>query len=405
MDVDSERELVRKIVDAAVIAAKVLLETDQEMLESLLTDKGMLHPEPIPASTDHGLLFRVDYSLIPSLSTRPAVQRLLTDERLMLEKHRMSVTEFLLVHEGLVEGAGSAARLEHEYSRALTTAEHLLVWLEYTRGDTRLALRRRWGIRSDSALDAIVDRVTRCINTTNHVQWPNAAARQALHGWLAVSEDVIAIMDAVPCETGSSSGSGRQLRSASQPHCTPRYLVCVSPMGEVVYVEGPIEGTSDDHAAFERSAFASDARRLLSPGELLLAGEQFDCKLHGPVVCSIPPDVISADRDADMQLSMRMFNEELDEGRRMARHVFAWLGEKATIIARRFPADHTAQSDLFRACCRVYNFLHMRRQIYANKAQSDTESPRVLSAAAKCDHSVLYETDGESGVGRICCAE
>ena len=63
---------------------------DQEMLQATLTEMGLLHPDPIPASADHDFLLRVDYSLTPSLSSWPAIQRLLEDERLMLHavRHR-----------------------------------------------------------------------------------------------------------------------------------------------------------------------------------------------------------------------------------------------------------------------------------------------------------------------------
>ena len=52
-----------------------------------------------------------------------------------------------------------------------------------------------------------------------------------------MDEALIAILDSVHCETGRRTGAlTRQLRSASQPHSTQHYLVCISPTA-VLYVE------------------------------------------------------------------------------------------------------------------------------------------------------------------------
>jgi hypothetical protein len=286
----------------------------------------------------------------------------------------MTITEFLILHEELEqhiaatrETPEAASHLSPHLHSKLTTAEQLLVWLCHTHGETIQALKTLFEVEADSTLYRTIDHVTCCINTVYEhlIDWPSAGDRQLLRGWLAVSSNAIAILDGVHCEIQKPTHGGKAFWSVYKGRYSQFYLVAVSALGMVVYIDGPHPGRGNDRGAFNKCTLATNPEQFVSEGECILADGGF-CGGH-PLLCPVPLDMIAREEDAEVRMRLVQFNDELSEGRRLVEDVFSWLKGRARIFGMRFPRNYTKQGNLFYACCRVYNCIRGRRIQFANR--------------------------------------
>ena len=176
----------------------------QELLNSVLEDNGSRKPRPIPTALDHPPRFAVSYGRVLDLTEHTAIRSVLQDETVFYDKHRLTITEFLLLLALLEPAIGltrhTNAVATHECAHAhtkLNAAEQLLLWLYWTKGTPLPALTDLFGLLHPTTLTRCIDHVTSCINTTlaDVIHWPTADERRDVYGSIAVCDTAIGYLD------------------------------------------------------------------------------------------------------------------------------------------------------------------------------------------------------------------
>jgi hypothetical protein len=185
-----------------------------------------------------------------------------------------------------------------------------------------------------------------------------------MHGWFAVCDKAVAILDGTHCEIKKPTENQRKYRSGYKHKHTQNYLVCTDAFALVIYIAGPYPGKENDRGDFNKCSLALHPADYVSEGEVILADGGF---IGGePLLTPIHADIIKGAESEGERDMLMDFNEELTEGRVLVEDVFGWLKARARILDGRFPRKRERQSDVFIATCCVYNFVRLLRMDYAN---------------------------------------
>jgi len=374
---------VDAIVPALALLEKVPL-TPQQILNSILEDHGMRKPSPIPVSVSHSASFAVHYGQLDELVRLPSLQPLIKDGDKFFDLLRMSVTEFLLLHAQLAptivltrKKAQKPATSSANSHPVLSTAEQLLLWLFYTKGQDAAVMGLFFGALHRTTVIRVCNHVSQSIQIAlgDVVRWPTPDERKLLRGWFSVCDKAIAVLDGTHCEIRKPTNDESDYHSSYKHKHTLNYLVCVSPFALVIYVSQAFKGRGNDRGAFNRTPLATSPADFVSEGEVILADGGF----HGgpQLLCPVTVTEIAAVRSEDMQLGLAGFNDELTEARVLVEDVFSWLKARARILEGRFPQNKKRQRSVFVATCCVYNFIRMKRIAYA--AELDKSGVRSMS--------------------------
>lgn len=321
---------------AALLAQSAMIvdspSSNQEMLNSVLEDSGYRKPRPIPTAIDHPPRFNVPYGRVLDLTVHTAVRSVLADETVFFDKHRISITEFLLLLAllepaiGLTRHSDTAATHEQPHAHTkLNAAEQLLLWLYWTKGAPLSALTDMFGQLHPTTLTRCIDHVTSCIkNTLSHViQWPTAEERKDLHGWIAVCDTAVAYLDGTHIPISRPTRSPAAYWSSYKSKYTQNYLVCVDPFALITYIDGPFPGRGNDRGAFNQCTLATDYSNYVSNGDVVIADGGF---MGGPqLLVPFHSDIITRAESEEEKQNMLAFNDELSEGRVLVEDVFGWL--------------------------------------------------------------------------------
>ena len=356
----------------------------QEMLNSVLEVHGFRKPRHIPAATDHPPRFSVPYGRVLELTEHTAIRSVLADETVFFDKHRMSVTEFLLLLALLEPMIGLTRHSDIEPTHEtphlhtkLNPAEQLLLWLYWIKGTPLSALTDLFGRLHNNTLTRCVDHVTRCINTTlEHViSWPAPEDRKSLHGWVAVCDKAVAFLDGTHLPISRPNDHPAAYWSTYKSKYTQNYLVCVNPFALITYVDGPFPGRGNDRGAFNQCTLASNHTQYVSDGEVIVADGGF---MGGPqLLVPFHSDTITHAASEDEKADMISFNDELSEGRVLVEDVFGWLKATCRILESRWRGSKRKQPEVFKATCCMYNYVRMLRIEYAQHVINSNDSSMV----------------------------
>jgi hypothetical protein len=355
--------------------------TKQELLNSVLEDTGYRKPRPIPTALDHPPRFQVSYARVVDLTEHSAIRSVLADETVFLDKHRISITEFLLLLALLEPGISltrhSKFAATHETPHAhskLNPAEQLLLWLYWTKGTPISALTDLFGQLHPTTLTRMIDHVTCCINDAlaHVVHWPTPDERKDVYGWAAVCDKAIAYLDGTHLPISRPTESPAAYWSTYKSKYTQNYLVCVNAFALVTYIDGPFPGRGNDRGAFNQCTLATDYADFVSEGEVIIADGGF---MGGPqLLVPFHSDTITHAQSEEEKADMMSFNDELSEGRVLVEDVFGWLKATARILEGRFRRSKTKQPAVFEATCCVYNYIRMMRIEYAQHMRDVSNS-------------------------------
>lgn len=351
----------------------------QEMLNAVLEDTGYRKPRPIPASETHPPRFSVPYGRLLDLTEHTAIRSVLQDETVFFDTHRISVTEFLLLHAILEPTIGMTRPSHTDTTHAsphahtkLNAAEQLLLWLYWTKGTPISTLPDLFGLLHPTTLTRCIDHVTSCIITilSHVIHWPTAEERKDLYGWVAVCDKAVAYLDGTHIPISRPTRSPAAYWSSYKSKYTQNYLVCVNAFALVTYIDGPYPGRGNDRGAFNQCTLATDYADYVSAGEVIIADGGF---MGGPqLLVPIHSDVITHAASEDEKQDMISFNDELSEGRVLVEDVFGWLKLTARVLESRWRRGSRKQPEVFRAVCCVYNYVRMMRMEYAQHMQSES---------------------------------
>jgi hypothetical protein len=346
--------------------------TDQQLLFSLLDDDGKRKPEPILYSPFLPESFKVDLTPLQSLTQHGHFGSLIQDDGRFYSRHRMTITEFLLLFSvlepQLVLTRQSRQSVPHHSAHRhtkLTPALQLLLWFYYTKGAPIPLITEIFGNLHPTSLYRAVDHVTQCIQTalSDVIRWPTAEERMALHGWTAVCDTAIGYLDGTHCPIQHPIKQGKAYYSSYKHKYTQNYLVAVNPLAIIIYIAGPYPGRENDRGDYNSCSLATDNSEFFSEGEVLLADGGF---IGGPgLLVPIHGDVISREEVTEEREDMLLSNDILSEGRVVVEDVFSWLKARARILERVFPRRRSVQAGVFTATCEVYNFIRLLRIKYA----------------------------------------
>ena len=344
----------------------------QQILNSILEENGFRKPPPIPVSTTHPPRFQVDYGRVLDLTQHTVIRSVLSDETVFFQKHRVTITEFLLLL-AMVEPAITLARQNttadlhqapHVHCK-LNPAEQLLLWMYWTKGTPLMALTELFGSLHETTLTRMIDHVSHCIEWTLGVllTWPTAEERKDLYGWVGVCDTAVAFLDGTHLPVSKPTRNPSAYWSTYKQKYTQNYLVCVNPFALIIYVDGPYPGRGNDRGAFNQCSLATDFRKYVSEGEVIVADGGF---MGGPqLLVPLHSDTITHAADEEEKQDMLSFNEELSDGRVLVEDVFGWLKGAARILEGRYRRGKASQAPVFKAMCCVYNFTRMMRIEYA----------------------------------------
>ena len=356
----------------------------QEMLNSVLEDTGYRKPRQIPVSLTHPPRFAVPYGRVLDLTQHTAVRSVLADETVFFDKHRMSITEFLLLLAlvepaiGLTRHSDTAPTHEtpHAHSK-LNSAEQLLLWLYWTKGTPLSALTDLFGQLHSTTLTRMIDHVTHCINNTlsGVIQWPTAEERKNCYGWVAVCDKAVSYLDGTHIPISRPDTNPAPYWSTYKSKYTQNYLVCVSPFALITYIDGPFPGRGNDRGAFNQCSLATNYTDFVSDGEVIIADGGF---MGGPqLLVPFHSDTITHAESEEEKANMLTFNDELSEGRVLVEDVFGWLKMTARVLEGRWRRSKRKQPEVFKAVCCVYNYVRMMRIEYAQHVRHESSAMSI----------------------------
>ena len=175
----------------------------------MLADLRLLPMQYVPDAAMPSVVDASGSSDPASLVRHVVLQDVLRDGRRFVETYAMTVAEFVILHARLQPGINSVRQnsrgtgIDHAHSHALlTSAEQLIVWLEYIKGARNASERLLLSGLDRTTIDRYVDHVTGAVNGTFErlIQWPDAAERANLHDSFGVATGVIGVLDGTHCE-------------------------------------------------------------------------------------------------------------------------------------------------------------------------------------------------------------
>jgi len=346
--------------------------SDQQILFSVLDDVGIRKPEPIPYSPDLPAPFTVDLSPLSDLTKHGSFVDIAQDDDLFYQRHRVTVTEFLLLlsvlepHLSLSREQSNSASHPSSHGQAkLTPALQLLLWFYYTKGVPLSLVTDLFNGLHRTTLLRTVKHVTQCIRTTlsDLIRWPTPDERKALYGLTAVCDKAIGYLDGTHCAIRRPSKDSKPYYSSYKHKYTQNYLVAVNPFAVVIFLEGPYPGRANDRGDYNECSLAIHCTQFFSEGELLLADGGF---MGGPgLLVPMHADIIIKAESEQKRDDYLLFNEVLSEARVVVEDVFSWLKARARILERVFPGRKGSQYGVFEATCLVYNFTRLLRIQYS----------------------------------------
>lgn len=307
-----------------------------------------------------------------SLVNHSNLQITLRNGRRFESIYAMTVAEFIALHARLrpgilsVQSSSEAAGIDVRHSHPiLTTAEQLLVWLEYVKATRMGGLMVMFPTVSESTLWRSIDHVTEAINYIwyGNIQWPDQSERAGLHEGFAIEARAVGVLDGTHCEIDMPAVNADAYRAGHKKRYTQNYLCVVNVFGLVIYVAGPFPGATGDRGAWKQCALFADRDSFFSPGEVLLAdggfvgGRYLMCPYH---VDDIRRAASTEERDAMVQ-----HNNELSQDRTLVEDAFAWIKQCAPVLGTRFHRYRTRQGEAVFAVCRWWNELRRLRGEYA----------------------------------------
>ena len=338
----------------------------------MLAHLGLLPMRCVPDTVMPSVLDPSGHTDPGSLVHHTAFENVLHDGRRFKDSYGMTVAEFVILHARLSPGIlgvrhhSSGGGIDHAHSHTrLTSAEQLLVWLEYIKGARNATQRLYSGGIDRTTVDRYVDHVTRAINYMweHLVEWPDASVRADLQDSFGVAAGVIGVLDGTHCQISRPTHNARLYCAGQKKIYSQNYLVAVNVLGVVMYIAGPYPGSVNDRTAWRECALYAERESLFAADQCLLADGGFVGGRH--LLCPYHVfDIRAAPTEEHRQL-MIQFNNEISRDRTLVEDAFAWIKQAAPILGMRYKRHHTRQSEALFAVCRWWNALRMLRAEYA----------------------------------------
>jgi len=337
-----------------------------------LDEMGLLHLRLIPDIAQQELQHNDPSFSTQHLSNIHDLQQLLIDPVKFYHSTRISITEFIVIHDALKDtiirnrSVTRVTTYDHTHSHPLlTSAEQLLLWMWYVVGSPTQTLELIFGGLHHTTIFRYVDHLNQCINEMlgHFIEWPDQDTRKSMYGMMSLADEVVAVLDGTHCEIQRPSYGEDDYYSGYKGCHTQNFLVAVNPLGMIIYVDGPYPGRQNDRGVYNQSDLAQHPERYVTPGELILADGGF---IGGaPLICPIHIDSINKASSEEVKNDMIEFNEELSSNRVLVEDVFSWLKSRAHVLASKFRRNKESQKAVFFAACCFYNFIRSSRIEYA----------------------------------------
>ena len=183
----------------------------------------------------------------------------------------------------------------------------------------------------------------------------------------------VAVLDGTHCPIQAPSELTYTYYSGYKHEHTQNYLVCVSYTGMVVFIEGPYEGRHNDRFCYKMSSLCTNKADYLHDDEYILADGGF---IRGEgLLVPIHNTVINSMMDDDTKQTMTAYNKEFTANRLIVEDVFGWLKQRACILNTAWPQHLDRQAHIFRAACKLHNFVRVLRIDYAMRHCPSRSNP------------------------------
>ena len=226
-------------------------ESDHEKNKQVLNELGLLRLCPIPDIVQASHPQSDPSFSIQHYSNIPGIQSLFHDSKQFYHSTRITITEFILIHDALVDIITSvrsnSQSISHDHNHShprLTPAEELLLWICHVVGSPTPMLELIFSHLSYTTIHRYADHVTRCINSrfSHMIQWPEAEDRKALHGTFSLSDNVIAVLDGTHCPLQRPTYDEREYYSGYKGYHSQNFLIACNVFAIIIYVDGPYPG-------------------------------------------------------------------------------------------------------------------------------------------------------------------
>ena len=346
--------------------------TGHEKQVALFEAAHIRYLSPVPVN------FLASSDLYPSYPP-PPIHFSSADHQQMLSNHdefvtatHLSVAEFTLfhthVHTSLLTSrshSNSTSPHLHPMPTKLTTSDQLLLWLIYLQGSPISGQTAHFNHLHRTTLHRIIDHVTFCVNAVldDMISWPSSEQRLALHGMMSVCNTAVAVLDGTHCPIQAPSNYTYSYFSGYKHEHTQNFIVYVSYTGMVLHIDRPYEGVHNDRHCYKKSHFHNNKADYLTDDEYVLAdggfigGDNLLVPIHSTVINQLTNDATKR--------TMTAYNSEITANRLIVEDVFGWLKQRACILNTAWPNDLDRQTNVFKAACRLHNFVRMFRMEYA----------------------------------------
>ena len=346
------RRLLAAFLSRAIPVALTPGPTDQQSNVELLEQLHLRHLEPLPIT--HQLQNDGSSASPPTqrVSSIASLQQLFDNPVLFYDHTLLSITEFFLLHSHLEAAilssrshVESSSPHQHVMPTKLNTVEQLMLWIFHISDDRTKTLSLMFKHIDATTVLRYVDHITWCINTEldDVVAWPSAEQRRSLFGWFSICDTAIAVLDGTHCPIQ------RPLDNEINYY--------------VIYIEGPFNGHDNDRTVFKQSDLYNHPELYLGEGEKILADGGFVG--GGSLLVPIHGDVIQRRDDEHERQLMKEINDEFTGNRLIVEDVFGWIKARAHVLDTVYGRQKERQGDVFKAACRLHNFVRINRIDYA----------------------------------------
>ena len=328
--------------------------------------------EPVPAgwATRSGL---TPTAPLPTIAFSSAAHRqMLANPSEFYAATTVTVDEFILLHAHIHQRVGqprthpkSTSVHSHSMPTQLTTSDQLLLWLFYCSGDRNAVLCVDFKHLHRTTIFRYVDHVSNCMNEAleDMVAWPSSEDRQQLHNRMSVCSGAVAVLDGTHCPIDAPAHLGNLHYSGYKCKHTQNYLVCVNYLGLVLSIEGPYVGRDNDREDYKHSDLFNNWQQYVDNDEYILADGGF---MSGPnLLVPIHQTVIDKQTDPAGREAMVNYNLEFTANRLIVEDVFGWIKGRVCALQKAWPRDLARQAIVFKAACRLHNFIRTMRIDYA----------------------------------------
>lgn len=345
--------------------------TTHEMIHRIKTELGITQLTKNNIFLEEKLSKSITHSGLDSLPVGSATYMLSRNPSRFYQQVRLLPSEFWTfyvelkaaieqprtVHSKNFSGQNRRERIKSGTSRALHSADELLLWFFHSDGVSASALELLFGSIHRTTVCDIADHVTECLNSvySTEIQWPDEEERKSLRGLFAVDENAVALLDGTHCEIEAPEDleTNDEYYSGYKKTTTQSYLVWADALGFILKIEGPFPGRMSDRGTYSNSEFARLDSTLLSREETVIADGGFQG--DGQFTMPARMKMINSDELESMKEALIFYNLAVADDRSAIEHKIHFIKDRARVLKTKYNRGLQRQGNLFYAAGRLLN--------------------------------------------------